>query len=53
MDDIWLQTDLSISNLIVKTGTGFGAGVVLSALLFRSAAAPSLISMGHPLMSFS
>ena len=29
------QTDLSISNAIVKTGTGFGAGVLLSALLFR------------------
>lgn len=31
-----LQKDLSISNLIVKTGTGLAVGVVVSALLFRS-----------------
>ena len=29
------QTDLCISNAIVKTGIGFSAGVVLSVLLFR------------------
>ena len=33
----YFQTDLSISNLIVKTGTWFGGGVLLSALLFRRA----------------
>lgn len=29
------QTDLCISNAVVKTGIGFSAGVVLSVLLFR------------------
>ena len=29
------QTDLCISNTIVKTGIGFSAGVVLSVLLFK------------------
>jgi inner membrane organizing system protein 1 len=29
------QTDLCISNAIVKTGAGFGVGVVLSVLLFK------------------
>lgn len=32
---ILVQTDLCISNAIVKTGVGFGAGVLLSVLLFR------------------
>ena len=30
------QTDLCISNAIVKTGIGFSSGVLISVLLFRS-----------------
>merc|ERR1711964_866949 len=40
------KTDLSISNLIVKTGTGFGAGVLLSAILFRRRAWPVWLFTG-------
>ncbi|EGG06887.1 uncharacterized protein MELLADRAFT_86329 [Melampsora larici-populina 98AG31] len=29
------QTDVCVANAIVKTGIGFGAGVVLSAILFQ------------------
>lgn len=32
---VFPQTDLCISNAVVKTGIGFSAGVVLSVLLFR------------------
>ncbi|PWN28805.1 DUF543-domain-containing protein [Jaminaea rosea] len=40
------KTDLCISNAIVKTGIGFGTGVVLSVLLFRRRAFPVWLGTG-------
>ena len=40
------QTDLALSNGLVKTGTGLAAGVVLSALLFRRRAFPVWLCTG-------
>ncbi|CAO1629600.1 unnamed protein product [Jaminaea pallidilutea] len=45
-DVIARKTDLCISNAIVKTGLGFGTGVVLSFLLFRRRAFPVWIGTG-------
>ncbi|KAH9824696.1 hypothetical protein DFH28DRAFT_1843 [Melampsora americana] len=40
------KTDVCLSNAIVKTGIGFGAGVVMSAVLFRRRAFPVWIGIG-------
>lgn len=46
-----LQTDLCISNAIVKTGIGFSAGVLLSVLLFRRRSWPVWLGTGFGLGS--
>ncbi|CAO1632288.1 unnamed protein product [Parajaminaea phylloscopi] len=45
------KTDLCISNAVVKTGIGFGTGVVLSVLLFRRRAFPVWLGTGFGLGS--
>ncbi|GAA94007.1 uncharacterized protein L969DRAFT_44717 [Mixia osmundae IAM 14324] len=45
------KTDLAISNILVKSGLGFGVGVVLSALLFKRRAWPVIFSTGAGLGS--
>ncbi|CAO1618033.1 unnamed protein product [Sympodiomycopsis kandeliae] len=45
-DIIARKTDLCISNAIVKTGLGFGVGVVSSVILFRRRAWPVWLSTG-------
>ncbi|SCU94963.1 LAMI_0F00364g1_1 [Lachancea mirantina] len=46
LDDKW---DVVLSNLVVKTGLGFGAGVVASVLFFRRRAFPVWIGIGFGL----
>lgn len=41
--------DTAISNAIVKTGLGFGTGVVLSVLLFKRRAFPVWLGVGFGL----
>ncbi|EGF99960.1 uncharacterized protein MELLADRAFT_68174 [Melampsora larici-populina 98AG31] len=43
------KTDVCVANAIVKTGIGFGAGVVLSAILFRRRAFPVWLGIGSGL----
>lgn len=43
LSDKW---DVIVSNGLVKTGLGFGAGVVLSVLLFRRRAWPVFLGTG-------
>ncbi|SCV73484.1 BQ2448_7410 [Microbotryum intermedium] len=43
------QSDLCVSNAIVKAGIGFGAGVVASAILFRRRPWPVLVGLGFGL----
>lgn len=46
LNDKW---DVVLSNLVVKTGLGFGAGVVASVLLFKRRAFPVWIGVGFGL----
>ena len=46
LNDKW---DVVLSNLVVKVGLGFGAGVVASVLLFKRRAAPVWIGVGFGL----
>ncbi|CAI8506439.1 unnamed protein product [Pichia kudriavzevii] len=41
--------DVALSNAIVKTGLGFGGGVVLSVLLFKRRAFPVWLGVGFGL----
>ncbi|KAG0141368.1 hypothetical protein CROQUDRAFT_663944 [Cronartium quercuum f. sp. fusiforme G11] len=43
------KTDVCLANAIVKTGIGFGAGVVLSAVLFRRRSFPVWLGIGSGL----
>lgn len=46
IDSAW---DTALSNAIVKTGLGFGAGVVASVLLFKRRAFPVWLGIGFGL----
>ncbi|CUS24246.1 LAQU0S15e00232g1_1 [Lachancea quebecensis] len=46
LNDKW---DVVLSNLVVKVGLGFGAGVVASVLLFKRRASPVWIGVGFGL----
>lgn len=46
LNDKW---DVVFSNLVVKTGLGFGAGVVASVLLFKRRAFPVWLGVGFGL----
>ncbi|KAI8452281.1 hypothetical protein BY996DRAFT_4564678, partial [Phakopsora pachyrhizi] len=45
------KVDVCIANAVVKTGIGFGAGVVLSAILFKRRSFPVWIGIGSGLGS--
>lgn len=48
---LFRQTDLCISNAIVKTGIGFSSGILLSVLLFRRRSWPVWLGTGFGLGS--